>query len=97
MVCPHLDPFRCGSLCTLGLSSSAPGPCLSDYEGALGTVNMSGTCGRMVNSLLYPPGLIGVAWAEGQMSKGHWPGGRGMLHGILGGGEIARAREEEAG
>lgn len=44
-----------------------------------------------MNSLLYPPGLIGVAWAEGQMSKRPLQGCRDALHGILGSREIPRA------
>lgn len=70
MVCSRLYTFRCGSLCALGLGSPAAGSCLSDFEGAPGVFNMSGTYVRVVKSLLYPSGLLCVAWEEGQMSTG---------------------------
>lgn len=59
-MCPHLDTFRCGSLRTLGLGGPVAGSYLSDFEGTPRVFNMSGTCVRVVESLLYLPGLFGV-------------------------------------
>lgn len=79
MVCQHLDVFGCGLLCALGLGSFAEGPGLSDIGRALGAPQFERRLCKMMDSLLYPPGLTGAAGAEGQMTKGPLKGLQGHV------------------